>query len=371
MNTSVAVSLERCPTYETARVEAAVRRALDLLGGIGAFVPPGARVLVKPNLLTDTAPEAGVTTHPEVVRAVLRCVKSVTPHVVCGDAPSVWGERKDVERVYAVTGMRRVCEEEGVAMVHFNTPRLRGSYPLTDQLDACERVISVPKFKTHGFTVLTAGVKNCYGFVVGMNKMKIHGDRPHPADLCAALVDIYEHCAPHLTVVDGITAMEGEGPGSSGTLRRLELVAASPDALAVDMVLAQIMGLEPQDIPTNREALRRRAAGAATPRIEVRGVAVDAFLVPDFALPRTTFFHRAPRWLLKFVRILLRMKPAIDAGKCRVCGVCRAACPAHAITQARRVTIEGKKCILCLCCQEVCPHGAVGLKKSLFLRMMR
>jgi len=348
-----------------------VRRAVEALGGMRAFIREGERVLVKPNLLSDAAPEEGVDTHPEVVRAVLRCVKAVTPSVVCGDGPSVWGEKRDIERVYEVSGMRRVCEEEGVEMVYFNTPRLYGRYPLTDWLQKCDRVVNVPKMKTHGYTVLTAGVKNCFGFVVGMNKMKIHSDFPHPEDLCRALVDIFELCRPHLNVCDAVTAMEGEGPGSSGTLRPLGLVAASPDALALDMVLARVMGVNPEDIPTNREAMRRAAAAGEIPDVALRGEPLASFVAKDFVLPRTTFLHRMPRGLLAVIRVLLCMKPAIDAGRCRVCGLCQKSCPGHAIEKRDgRMRIDGRRCILCLCCQEICPHGAVSIKKSFFLRLM-
>ncbi len=371
MGDSIPVSLTRCRSYETSEVEAAVRRALEALGGIRAFIREGERVLVKPNLLTDAAPEQGVDTHPEVVRAVLRCLKSVTPNVVCGDGPSVWGEKRDIERVYEVSGVRRVCEEEAVEMVYFNIPRLRGRYPLTDWLQKCDRVVSVPKMKTHGFTVLTAGVKNCFGFVVGMNKMKIHSEFPYPEDLCCALVDIFEFCAPHLSVCDAITAMQGEGPGSSGTLRSLGLVAVSPDALALDMVLAQVMGLKPEDIPTNREAMRRAAASGKTFEVALCGEPLASFVVKDFVLPRTTFLHRMPRWLLAVIKALLCMKPAIDAGRCRVCGLCQKSCPGHAIGKKEgRMVIDSRRCILCLCCQEICPHGAVAIKKSFFLRLI-
>jgi len=371
MNTPVPVSLARCRTYETAEVEAAVRRALDAIGGVRAFIRPGERVLVKPNLLSDASPESGVDTHPEVVRAVLRSIKTVTPHVVCGDAPSVWGKRRDVDRVYEVSGMRRVCNEEGAEMVYFNTPCLRGRYPLTDWLDKCDRVVSVPKLKTHNFTVLTAGIKNCFGFVVGMNKMKLHGEFPRPQDLCRVFVEIYELCRPHLTICDGITAMEGEGPGSGGTLRTMELVAASPDALALDIVLAQVMGLEPAAIPTNREAMQRAAARGRPFEVAVCGAPLSSFVAKDFVLPGTTLLHRVPGWMLAGTKTLVRMRPAIDAGRCRVCGVCQKGCPGHAIANKDgRMVIEAQRCILCLCCQELCPHRAISIKKSFFLRLI-
>lgn len=56
------VSLVRCDTYKTGTLEAAVRKAVDLTGGISCFVKPGDRVLIKPNLLSAQAPEKRVTT---------------------------------------------------------------------------------------------------------------------------------------------------------------------------------------------------------------------------------------------------------------------------------------------------------------------
>ena len=122
---------------------------------------------------------------------------------------------------------------------------------MTDWLGKCDRLVSVPKFKTHGFTILTAGIKNLFGLVIGMNKMKIHRDNPRPDGLSKALVDIYEVRPPDLTIMDGVVAMEGDGPGTAGVLRPMGLVAASPNALSLDMILSCIMGLTPQDIPTN------------------------------------------------------------------------------------------------------------------------
>jgi uncharacterized protein (DUF362 family) len=125
------VSLVRCESYDAAQVQAAVAEAVRLLGGIGRFVKPGEKVLLKPNLLTDAPPEKGVDTHPEVVRAVIRLLRPVTRHIVCGDSPSVWGEKKDVNRVYEVSGIKKVCAEEGVELVYFSGSRLVKGYPLT------------------------------------------------------------------------------------------------------------------------------------------------------------------------------------------------------------------------------------------------
>lgn len=361
------VALSRCASYDLREVQDAVRRAVDLVGGISVFVRPGERVLIKPNMLTDAAPEEGICTHPEVVRAVIRLIRPMTKNIFCGDSPSVFGEKKDAEKVYAASGIKKVCQEEGVEMVHFAAPRMRGRYAMTDWLDRVDRLVNVPKLKTHGLTVLTAGVKNLFGLVVGMNKMMIHRDFPRPQDLSCAVVDLYQARRPDLTVLDGIVAMEGEGPGSSGTLKSLGLVAASADALALDFVLARLMGIAPETVPTNREAARR----GLRPSFEIVGERLESFGSGKFALPKTSILERMPRWSLGLVKAILRMRPWIEASRCRVCFLCVKSCPAKAIGLADgRMKINNHRCISCLCCQEVCPHAAIVIRKNILLTFL-
>ncbi len=365
------VSLIKCSSYDTAEVQAAVRKAVDLLGGIEAFVKPGERVLIKPNLLTDARPEEGIDTHPEVVRAVIRLVKPVTKNIYCGDSPSVWGERQDVNRVYEVSGVKKVCLEEGVELVYFTTPKMFGTYPLTDWLTKCDRLISVPKFKTHGFALLTAGIKNLFGLVVGMHKIEVHRNGLRPEDLSKALVDIYELRKPDLTILDGVVAMEGEGPGSSGSLRSIDLVLASADALAVDMVLSSVMGISPCDIPTNREAFQRGLGQKDLASVEILGDDLKNFVVKDFKLPKTTYLTKMPKWLMGISKKILLMRPCVRHKRCQVCGLCQKICPVRAIRlENKRIRIDNKKCIMCLCCQEICPHNAIAIKKNIILQLL-
>jgi uncharacterized protein (DUF362 family)/Pyruvate/2-oxoacid:ferredoxin oxidoreductase delta subunit len=369
------VSLVRCGSYDAAQVQAAVAEAVRLLGGIERFVKPGEKVLLKPNLLTDVPPEKGVDTHPEVVRAVIRLLRPVTRHIVCGDSPSVWGEKKDVNRVYEVSGIKKVCAEEGVELVYFSGSRLVKGYPLTAWAFSCDRLINIPKFKTHGFTILTACLKNLFGLVVGMHKMKIHFDHPRAADLSRVIVDIYEARRPDLNIVDGITAMEGEGPGSAGTLKHMGLIAAGGDGVCVDMVLAHLMRQDVLAIPTNKEAVRRGLGPRHLDDIDVLGGPLDDFTAESFRLPKASILARLPRMpkvLSRLLTAFLSLKPYVEASQCRFCGICAKSCPAEAIRlDAGGVRFRRSKCILCFCCQEVCPHGAIDVRKNFFLRLIK
>jgi uncharacterized protein (DUF362 family)/NAD-dependent dihydropyrimidine dehydrogenase PreA subunit len=368
------VSLVRCGSYDSAEVYEAVRKSVDLLGGIEGFVKPGEKVLLKPNLLTDTEPDKGITTHPEVVRAVIRLLKPITKNIFCGDAPSVWGEKRDVDRVYETTGMKKVCFDEGAELVYFTHPVLTNGYPIADWVFKCDRLINIPKFKTHAYTVLTAALKNLFGLIVGMHKMKVHFDNPKPSELSKVIVDIYQLRKPDLNILDGIVAMEGQGPGSAGTLREFDLIASCQDGLSMDLVLTHLMNLEVLDVPTNKEAINRGLAAGGLGPIEILGDKLRDFAVSDFKLPRAGMLSKLPK-MPKFaadaIASFLTGKPCPVFSKCKLCGACQKICPAGAMREENnRMILDRKKCILCLCCQEVCPHNAIEIKKSLLMKLL-
>ena len=364
------VSLIRCDNYDSRDVCSAVRECVELVGGISSIVRSGARVLVKPNLLAAKPPESGIDTHPEVVRAVIRLVKEAGGYVQVGD--SLGGPVKKMADVYTNSGIRQVCQEEGVEIVNFDHVKMIKGIPITKAPLEADVFISVPKFKTHELMILTGGVKNVFGVVPGLFKTECHKLAPGPSSFARLLVDIYSFSRPHLSVIDGIIGMEGEGPGAAGTLRKLNLIAASTDAVSLDAVLACIVGLEPFDIPTTREAHRRQLGIGRMENIEVLGDDLSDFIQSDFKLPKTTIYHFVPNSLLRFFAVLLKVKPEVRLDNCKVCGVCVKSCPVGVISDQNGVIkFDYSKCILCLCCHEFCPENAIFIKESILHRIVR
>ena len=162
------VSLTACSDYSPDAVRAAVACVMDHLGGMKSFVSPGQSVLLKPNLLTDREPDAAVTTHPEVVRALIRLVKESGGRPSVGDSPA---NVTKIDRVWERTGFRAMCEQEGVPLINFekagSTPVTVGSvsFSIAQPVLDADVVISVPKVKTHMLTIFTGAVKNLYGIV--------------------------------------------------------------------------------------------------------------------------------------------------------------------------------------------------------------
>ena len=365
------VALSRCLNYDPELVDASVNKVVDLLGGIESMIKPNSKVLIKPNLLTDTRPQDCITTHPRVVESVIRLVKKTNSDIYLGDSPSVFGQKRDFDRVYEVTGMKEACNRQGARIVYFDRPVLKSGIPMTDWIERCDYIINVPKFKTHGLTKLTAAVKNTFGLVLGVHKIKLHKDCLNVQDFSRQLVDIFELVKPVLTIVDAVVSLEGDGPGSAGTKTDTELILASQDAVAIDSILASIMGIFPEDVLTTKEARLRGLGESDLHNIDVLGEKLGEFIYSNFKLPRSSFTSNMPKPLLNIAQKLIWHKMEVIRQECKACKRCIDICPAEAVQlKDGKALIDPHKCILCSCCQEVCPYKAVRLNKSLLLKML-
>jgi len=371
MNTEV--SVVKCDSYERAQVERAIRESLALLGGINCFIKPHSKVLVKPNLLLSKTPEWAITTHPEVVRAVIRILKELDCKIIVGDGPSVWGKYIDnVDEVYEVTGIKQVCQEEGIELVKFDKRRMRQKFPLTVYLDECDHLISLPKFKTHEWTLITGAVKNLFGLVSGTYKTELHKNYFAPEKFAGILVDIYAEAKPSLTIIDGILALEGDGPATSGRPRQLGLLLAGADCVALDTVVAKIMGIDPFKVLTTKEAAKRNLGEADLSKIKIEGEDLGRLKIRPFILPKNSSrLNSLPPLVQKIFKSWVRYYPYSLHLKCTRCGHCVKVCPQQCIKlKSGKIRIDYRRCIACFCCQESCPEAAMGVKKSLLAKFI-
>lgn len=367
------LSITRCESYNPALVQESVRKAVDLIGGISNFVKPESCVLVKPNLLMAKEPEFGIDTHPEVVRAVIKILKGINCKIFVGDGPSVWGNQiQNVDEVYRRTGVKQVCQEEDVVLVEFDKRRMREKFPLTTWLDNCDYLVSLPKFKTHDLTLLTGAIKNLFGLVSGTFKTELHKKYFEINEFAKILVDIFQEVKPALTIVDGIVAMEGDGPATGGKLRNLNLLLASSDCVALDSVMALIMGVKPFDVLSTKEAAKRGLGEADIKSITILGEELEAVMGKQFLLPSTSFLKRKiPKPIIKLAKRLIKYYPCVERDNCVSCAACIDACPNKIISMNnKRIVFDYSKCIACFCCQEACPASAIKIKRSYLARLI-
>jgi len=323
---------------------------------------------LKPNLLSPRLPEEAVDTHPEVVRAIVRLVKRIGAEVKIGDSPGGYGD--NIGEIFEKSGMKKIAEDENVELVRFTASRFIHGIPISRYVFDSDCVISIPKLKTHSVTVLTAAIKNMFGTVPGLSKATCHSKAPKEEDFAKIIAKVHSISRPHLTILDAILAMEGDGP-SAGIPRKMNFVMASTDAVATDSCIAKIVGLEPLDILVTKEAYDLGIGEADLSRIEILGDDINSFIVNDFKLPQTTALKLIPKSIAHGIASMIRFKPHIDNLICKKCNLCKITCPVDAINRERDIyKIDYKRCVRCLCCHEVCPYKAISIKKNLLTKMI-
>lgn len=363
------VSITRAKTYDRDEILFAVRKAVDLLGGISNYVKKGEKILLKPNVLSARPPESGVNTHPEVLRAVARLVKEAGAEVIVGDSPGGF-YFKESDSTYEAAGIKRVCEEENLRLVPFDKADNVNDIPLAAVAREVDGMISLPKMKTHDLTTITGAVKNSYGLAVGLYKAACHFKAPQPREFAKYVVNVFECAVPRLVVMDGVVAMEGDGP-AAGRLREAGLVLASNDCVACDAVFAALVGLPPLSIETTEEAYKRKLGEADLSKIKVLGIDLKEARLHNFKLPKTSILLKVPKPVLRLLVGKIKFWPVIDDATCVKCQICAKSCPAGCITVTEEgSSIDYKRCVNCFCCFELCPHNAVSIKRSLLARLL-
>lgn len=350
------------------------------IGGMENFVKPGDRVLLKVNLVAPASPEKAVTTHPEIVRAVIRLVKECgASEVKVGDGPGA-GTTPDAMKA---SGILAVCQEEGAQMAVFaethEFEKLDNSVGkrvnLTTHILSSDVIITLPKLKTHVQMGYTGAIKNQYGLIPGVEKAQYHFKFQNRDRLADLMVDINRIANIKLAIMDAVIGMEGPGP-SGGTPRFIGAVLASVDLAATDVVGCSIIGLNPDEYPLLQAARRANWGTTRLEDIEVVGESIDDVKVPDYELVKApTNIMRIvplPTFMLKWLRRQLADTPTIDREKCIKCLRCKTGCPVNppAIDPLLPPAEELKNtCIRCYCCHEFCPVKAIDLKRSMIDRI--
>jgi uncharacterized protein (DUF362 family) len=330
-NETPVVSIAAIPSKGSRRagIDFAVREAIDLLGGMGTITRNKERVLIKPNLVNSQVSD---TTSPEVVETLAALMKESGTDVSVGEGAAASRRNvrrlirgsvcrtKDVELlngiqddVFGELGFRDLSERMKIRlvnlhvgdMIHYTIP---DNYVFKDiylhaALHESDLVCSVPMMKTHGLAGVTLGMKNFIGAypgqVYGTVRSRVHqvASQVEPSGTASAIVDMVKATKVGLTVIDGSTAMEGQGPSTSmgGKLVEMGLIVAGTNALATDMVGAHIMGFEPEEISTFEWAWKAGMKPARLDQIEVRGKPVAA-VRRTFSRPNVVPYRELSPW---------------------------------------------------------------------------
>jgi uncharacterized protein (DUF362 family)/Pyruvate/2-oxoacid:ferredoxin oxidoreductase delta subunit len=329
----------------------------------------GMRVLIKPNLLLPAGPDKAILTHPLVVKAVSEYILEHGGTVKISDSPATGTFRRVIEQGGYQAALKDLPVDisEFKESVKVNIGRPFGEIDVAADAVNADMIINLAKLKTHVQMRLTLGIKNTFGCIVGLRKPEWHFRSGVDRDLFARLlVQIHYTVKPALTIVDGIVALEGQGPGKSGTPRHMGLLVGSSDAFATDKAICHILGLDPERLPVLKAAVEQ---GLGSDMVKIEG---DAPAVTRFKLPDGGPLVFGPRLFHGIMRRHLVQRPQTIRGACRLCGECGKLCPADAITQNdKKIVFNYNACIRCYCCVEVCPHGALHAVETIPGRLFR
>jgi len=324
----------------------------------------GKKVMVKPNALRASDADQGVVTHPALVKAVVDKLETLSPRsIVVGDNPgmmSYGANEKTFEQTGLMTAAGKYYRNIGtdVVQVDFN-PKFIERLGVSRAVMEADVVISLPKFKTHGLTVISGAVKNSYGFIPGAMKANLHRIAGDSVRFSEVLVDIYRLKVPHLIIVDAIVGMEGNGPAST-ELRQVNRILAADNGIALDATIARMMGVKPESLPFLKIARQQNLGEFDESAIEILGQLEP---IPNFKLPPSAkTAGDVPTGEGAFFESRIRLRPKADKNLCTACGSCIDQCPVSALSMVDNLpVVDPDVCITCFCCQEMCPEMAIKL----------
>ncbi len=382
--------------YNENKIYEKLKSAILYLGGLENLIKINGNILVKPNFLTTADADSGIVTHPAVIRAVLHLLKDAgCPNVKYGDSPGHGSCKNAAEKIGLLLentyGATLAPMDEEVLTAFPNGATAKEFY-FAKEITEADSIINLCKMKTHALENITGAVKNVYGFICGKRKAAGHIKYANATIFARMLADIHRCKAPALNIMDGIVAMEGNGPGS-GNPTSMGLLLVSTDPVAMDTVFSNLIYFDPEQVPTCVQGEKLGIGTMDKTKIRLllledsltcdksdtnltaaREISADELVAkfgkPDFDIIRN---EKGKNWLAKYANIMthLQRKPVIDSDKCIRCGVCVEHCPvpgkALSFSQGkdRPPVYDYKKCIRCYCCQEMCPKHAIKVNRKI------
>ncbi|MCE5274426.1 MAG: DUF362 domain-containing protein [Deltaproteobacteria bacterium] len=382
------VALLRCDSYTLPVLKERIGQAMTLIG----FEPSifnGAKVALKPNLLSAVSGNSAVVTHPLFFRAASEIVLENGGRPILIESPAV----ASLDNALDKTGYRTIVQDLAIEVassgrvksLSFPEGRVFRHFEVAGELLDADFVLNMPKFKTHNLTYVTGAVKNLFGFVPGMRKSQMHMRFPDNDEFSEQLLDLYGAVvyvmgrAPVgiLHVMDAVVALEGQGPGSAGTPRKMGAMLMGKDGVALDYVATRVAGLDVRRVETITRGFDRGFSVSGPGEIEVVGESIDHLKIAGFVPADSTGGAHLLRRLAasKAVRDLFIARPEPEEDRCILCYECMNICPAGAIGHAGPGTkvpvFDYRKCIRCFCCSEICPEAAICLRRGKLQWMLR
>jgi uncharacterized protein (DUF362 family)/NAD-dependent dihydropyrimidine dehydrogenase PreA subunit len=380
MKEKTIVALVRCGAYDQDAVFDAVDKGLALIGGVGQFAKKGEKILLKPNILAGDNPDKCIGPHPVVFKAIAKVFKNIGVKLSYGDSPGFGNPRGNARKA----GFQEIADEMGISFADFDNAvtlpnpdgKLVNKFEIAQGVADCDGLVSISKLKTHALTRITGAIKNQFGCIPGPRKAEFHSVLPNALQFSKMLVDLNLLLKPRLYIMDGIMAMEGNGP-RNGNPRSMNVLLFSTDPVALDSVVCKLIGLNPKLVDTL--VAGEEFGLGTTQNIDIIGDSVEDFINLDFDVNRSSASTTTGTSFLSsdFMRRFSAPRPTIKSDACTQCGTCVKVCPAEPKAllwvdnnHKESPVYDYAKCIRCYCCQEMCPENAIYVKVPLLGKLI-
>lgn len=361
------VAVVRSDFGRTDLLEQGLRQALAHLGGMETFVRAGQRVLLKPDLMRDYPGGTGPTSDPEFVAAVGRLVAEHGARVMIGDSPFVL--RGSLESFWKATGMAEIAARDGFELVNFERAGSRAVpidttvYYISRAVAEADVVINIPRLKADVWTGFAGGLRNMFGVIPGFQKGRLYKRGFNSKNLARTLVDVFSAVKPSLTIME-VSSTNGQNRpavASDG------FVVASSDAVALDTVVTEILGFNPDKMYTVRFGADAGLGIGWPEGIIIAGERLAQLRKTVRGSVRRRSLGFMPGMALNLVEPMIWMRSFVDGDVCDGCGACIEFCPTKALhfrEGSDKPTINYNLCINCWAGLSNCPAKAISLRKS-------
>lgn len=362
------VSLLKVESYDK-NLKDKIIDLVNLIGGFSTYIKQGDRVLLKPNFVVASPAVTAINTNPDFIAAVVEILSDYGCSIAIGDSPMVG----TAEAASRALGLYEKLKKYDVKYMTFQNPvpamkendrlknRIFKELNIAGELNEYDKIINLPKLKTHAQMGMSLATKNLYGCVVGKEKRRWHFITGNSMKFARLLVEVSRSVAPTLNILDGIEGMDLMGP-TNGRKRKTNVILASTNCIALDRVVVELIKKKPSSIPIFKAAEDLSLTGTDIKKINIAGDRIEDCYIKNFELLNilpTDFI--GVNFLGKPFKRMVTQRIVIDQEKCKRCRRCEENCPARAISYNGRININYDMCIRCCCCQESCPSGAVTI----------
>ncbi len=349
----------------------------QLLGGFEKYFEKKDKILLKPNILAGDVPEKATTTHPVFLAAVVEFFLENEMNITIGESPAM----SQLEKAAKTCGIWQIASEYGVDFIELDKPKVFTnkknpfikSFEFSERINYFNKIISLPKIKSHGFTNYTGAMKNLFGLVPGRIKAQWHVRLPKPENFSKMICDLNDTIPQTISIMDGILCQEGNGPRGGNPIELNSLIIGE-NPFITDLVAINLIGLNIKNAYIVKEYVEKHKLSSDIKDYNIMG---DDILKKQFKFPQkkgslTRMLSISENRIIKY---LFSPRPVINAKKCKKCGICYESCP----LENKAISFEKyyipkynySKCIRCFCCQELCPYDAIDIKYPILAKIMR